>query len=140
MSKIVNISEATSIASHSLALIAGSSDMLNAKEIASITDFSRNHLAKVLQVLVKNNYLDSTRGPKGGFYLKKSADDITLLEIHELIEGAVEINHCRKTDENCPFAECVFGDIRERISIELRDYLKNRKISNILKLKVNNYD
>jgi DNA-binding IscR family transcriptional regulator len=65
MSKVVHISEAASLAVHSMALIASNEGMLNVNNIADITKSSRNHLAKVMQILVKNDYLTSTRGPKG---------------------------------------------------------------------------
>ncbi|MBN1338109.1 MAG: Rrf2 family transcriptional regulator, partial [Bacteroidales bacterium] len=53
----VNISEASVIAIHSLALIAGTSKNLNANKIAGITKFSKNHLSKILSILVRHNYL-----------------------------------------------------------------------------------
>ncbi|MCB0807369.1 MAG: Rrf2 family transcriptional regulator, partial [Bacteroidales bacterium] len=67
MSSFINISDASTIAIHSLALIANTERSLNANKIAEVTHFSRNHLAKVLHILVKHKYLDSLRGPNGGF-------------------------------------------------------------------------
>ncbi|MCK9618513.1 MAG: Rrf2 family transcriptional regulator [Lentimicrobiaceae bacterium] len=87
MSKIVHVSEAASIAIHSMALIAQNTEIMNVNTIAEITHSSKTHLAKVMQQLVKNNFLESERGPKGGFILKKPANEILLLEIYELIEG-----------------------------------------------------
>jgi len=46
MSRLVHISEAASLAIHSLALIASSTIRLNAKKIADILHVSQNHLAK----------------------------------------------------------------------------------------------
>ena len=71
MSKIINISEAASIAIHSVVAIAKSKVKLNATELAVSTNVSRNHLAKVMQQLTKFGYLSSDRGPKGGFILNK---------------------------------------------------------------------
>ena len=56
MSRLIHISEAASLAIHSLALIASSKMRLNAKKIAGILHVSQNHLAKILQVLAKNEY------------------------------------------------------------------------------------
>lgn len=116
MAKVVHISEAASLAVHSMALIAGSKEMLNVNQIADLTHASRNHLAKVMQTLVKNNYLESVRGPKGGFTLKGDAAGITLLEIYELIEGTLEHKYCGIGDQKCPFRTCVFGGLADRFS------------------------
>lgn len=131
LASFINISEATSLAIHSMAIISNSKDSVNANEIANKTDFSRNHLAKILQILVKNNFLESTRGPKGGFYLKKPANEISLLNIYELLEGELETEHCRRHFNKCPFDECVFGNIREKVSEEVRLYFSKRKLSDI---------
>ncbi len=131
MAKVVHISEAASLAVHSMALIAGSKEMLNVNQIADLTHASRNHLAKVMQTLVKNNYLDSVRGPKGGFTLKGDAEKITLLEIYELIEGTLENSFCGIEDQRCPFASCVFGGLANKFSIDFINYLKNTTLSKI---------
>lgn len=132
MSKLIHISEAASLAIHSVALIAASNEPLNASQIAKTLTVSRNHMAKVLQVLVHHNYLTSIRGPKGGFMLKRSSEDITLLEILELIEGDAEITYCNVHDSNCPFHECVYGDIREKVTNDLINFFNNRKISDLI--------
>jgi Rrf2 family protein len=128
MSKIFNISEASSIAVHSLALIAKSKRQINATELAEMTNFSRNHLAKVLQRLVKSNYIKSVRGSKGGFVMNKNSKEISLLEIYELMEGALEQNKCNIHNGACQFSFCIFGNFREKFTNEFKDYLKNKTI------------
>lgn len=132
MSKIIHISEAFSIAIHSMALIAQSAEKINVNIIAEKTHSSKTHLAKVMQQLVKNNFLESERGPKGGFILKKPANEISLLEIYELIEGIPENHPCGIPSGKCPFKTCVFGGMTEKLSKEFIDYLSNRKLSEIL--------
>lgn len=131
MASFLNISEAASIAIHSMAYIANAKELVSAQTIATQTAFSRNHLAKVLQILVKNNYLNSTRGPKGGFTLKKQADKINLLEIYELMEGVLKVDECQRDTGVCPFEDCVFGNIREELTDSAREYFRNRKLSDI---------
>jgi Rrf2 family protein len=111
MGKLVNISEATSIAIHSLALIANNEQRVNATQIAQFTTFSRNHIAKILQVLTRHNYLESERGPAGGFRLNKNPQDICLLDIYELFEGKAVEHSCGIHYQKCNFSECVYGDI-----------------------------
>ena len=136
MSKVVHISEAASLAVHSMALIASNEEMLNVNNIADLTKSSRNHLAKVMQVLVKNDFLTSTRGPKGGFVLKKEASTIMLLQLYELMEGPIEKQHCGIYTDKCPFTTCVFGNLADRFSEDFIHYLKTTKLSDILRKKI----
>jgi Rrf2 family protein len=138
MSRLVHISEAASLAIHSLALIASSQVRLNAKKIAEILHVSQNHLAKILQVLAKNEYLTSNRGPGGGFILKKNADEVSMLEVYQLIEGNVECQFCGITEKACPFISCIFGGKPDKLTNEFVEYLTNTKISD-LKTKEINY-
>ncbi len=138
MSRLVHISEAASLAIHSLALIASSKARLNAKKIAEILHVSQNHLAKILQVLAKNEYLDSNRGPGGGFVLKKKAEEVSMLEVYQLIEGNVDCQFCGITENLCPFISCIFGGKPDKLTNEFVEYLTTTKISD-LKTKDNTY-
>lgn len=131
MSKLINISEATSIAIHSIALIGREKRQINANEISRITGFSKNHLSKVLQTLVKQGYLKSIRGPKGGFTLNFAPDKISLLEVYEVFEGKVSVDYCKEHNEKCPFENCIYGDILDDISADFRKRFGNRRISDV---------
>jgi len=96
MAKLFNISEASNIAVHSLALIAAGNKPMNTAIIADMLHLSRNHISKVLQVLAKQKILASGRGPKGGFKLLKDPDDISIIEIYELIDGKIEPELCMR--------------------------------------------
>lgn len=136
MTKVVHISEAASLAVHSMALIATNKEMLNVNHIADLTNSSRNHLAKVMQILVKNDYLTSTRGPKGGFILKKDASTIYLLQLYELMEGPIEKQHCGIFTDKCPFTSCVFGNLANRFSEDFIEYLKATSLTDIIRKKL----
>ncbi len=128
MSKVLNISEAATIAIHSMGLIARSDKLVSTQEIADVTGFSKNHISKILQQLVKNGYLVSTRGPKGGFVLNEKAKEKSLLDIYNLIEGELEDNTCKMQCENCPFSSCIFGGLEQKFTNEFRNYLMGRKV------------
>jgi len=51
-------------------------------------------LGKIMQVLVKQQILESTKGPHGGFCLRKPAIDIPIMEVIELMEGKEPFNNC----------------------------------------------
>jgi Rrf2 family protein len=133
LSKVLNISEAATIAIHSMGIIARSNDSLNVQQIADLTGFSKNHTAKVLQQLVKNNFLTSSRGPKGGFIIKKDPSEITLMDIYKIIEGDIETEEtlCKMHCDNCPFSNCIFGGLNEKFSREFKHYLMEKTLATI---------
>lgn len=135
MTKLFNISEASNIALHSLALISVSNKSLNTNSLSEILNLSRNHIAKVLQTLTRYGIVSSGRGPKGGFTLLKDPREISIFEIYELIDGKIEAEHCRREEGFCPFETCVYGDERQRLYEEFRAYYSNRKLAD-LKIKV----
>ncbi|MCX7991685.1 MAG: Rrf2 family transcriptional regulator [Proteobacteria bacterium] len=51
-------------------------------------------LAKILQRLAKKGILSSTRGATGGFKLKKSLSEITVLSVVEAVDGEIALNKC----------------------------------------------
>jgi Rrf2 family protein len=136
LNTLLNISEASTIAIHSLALIGNAPERINVIQIAEMTRFSKHHIAKVLLLLTKRGYISSGRGPKGGYVLIKDPSEITLLEIYELIDGPVLNGHCTIHDSTCPFTECVWGNMREQVETDFLGYLKNRTIKSIINPKL----
>lgn len=134
MSKVITISEAASIAFHSMVLIAGAHDHLNVTQIAERMGSSRHHVAKILQRLVKEGYLRSNRGPAGGFTLNKPAGDVSLLEIYETIEGKLSETSCPLDHPVCPFDKCLMGNIVTKMTREFRKYMEEQKLSDYIKL------
>lgn len=133
MGKVLNISEAATIAIHSMALIAKSSNLIGAQEISDITSFPRSHISKILSQLTKNGYLKSIRGPGGGFEIRRSSNQISLMELYKLFDGEIqESTSCRMPCETCPFADCIFGGLATKFSREFHDYLSNNSLASIL--------
>lgn len=126
------MSEAASIAIHGMVLIARSEKGMNVLKIAEVTGFSKNHLAKVLQRLVKNDLLKSVRGPAGGFSLKKDPSEVTLLQIYESIEGQLEITDCPLTYEICNFEKCVMGNVVNKMTMEFKKFLQKQTLKNYM--------
>lgn len=129
MARIFSLSEASSIAIHSMVLIARNKNGINAGQIAEYTNFSRNHIAKVLQRLVKSDMVKSVRGPAGGFTIKKDPKKISLLKIYEAIEGPIEISDCPLAHEICNFEKCLMGNVVNKMTTEFRKFLKNQTLA-----------
>jgi len=50
---------------------------------------------------VKQDFLNSTKGPNGGFYLKRPAIDITLMEVINAIDGSASFEICVIRNSPC---------------------------------------
>ena len=132
MSKIFALSEAASIAIHSMVLIARAENGINAVKVAEITGFSKNHIAKVLQRLVKNDMLKSVRGPLGGFSMKKSPKEINLLDIYQSIEGPLDVGDCPLSYELCGFDRCLMGNVVNKLTAEFKIFLQDQTLQSYL--------
>jgi Rrf2 family protein len=58
-------------------------------------------VSKVLQQLVQAGLITSYRGARGGFQLARPAEQVSLLEVVEAIEGPTQINLCMPEGPNC---------------------------------------
>jgi Rrf2 family protein len=132
MSKIVAYSEAASIGIHSMVLIARKGEMMNVIKIAEATGSSKHHVAKILQRLVKEGFLSSTRGPSGGFGLNIDPAKISLLQIYEAIEGKVLIPECPVEHQVCPFLKCIMGTVVGQMTQLFIDYLKTNSVADLI--------
>jgi len=130
MSNLINISEAASLALHGLVLIAKNQpSRINVKVLAEKLNASQTHMAKVFQKLGKANLVRSLRGPAGGFELNKQAEDITFLEIYEIIDGEIILGDCPLGKNHCVFKSCIFDNELTRISTEIYEAFSKIKLS-----------
>lgn len=130
--KILNISEATLIALHSLVFIAKSKDVpLSVKQISSGIGSSVNHVSKILQRMATQGFINSIRGPKGGFILISDPKKLLLIEIYESIQGKIEDTFCPFNEKACTFNKCLFQGLDKKISQEFIDYLNNTSLADL---------
>ena len=132
MSKIFNMSEAASIGLHSMVIIARQEEMMNVIKISEMINASKHHVAKVLQRLVKDDVLKSSRGPFGGFSLNKKPEEISLLVIFESIEGKMEVSKCPNNIEICPFDKCILGTVANKMTKDFKEYLSGQTLDKYL--------
>ena len=134
MARLVNISEAVSLALHTMALLAtGDGHRLRNQEIAEKLGASGHHLAKVMQRLAKAGLVDSVCGPQGGFLLDQRAEDVTLLRIYEAVEGTLDEEGCLLGEQVCGGRSCMLGEVLHSIHGQLRDYLGKTTLAELAK-------
>ncbi|MBU1220352.1 Rrf2 family transcriptional regulator [Myxococcota bacterium] len=134
MFNALNISEASNLAIHALIVLnnLGGKKKLSTQYIAKLLKVSESHLAKVMQRLVKKGILQSVRGAKGGFNLKKKPEDITLLEVTEIIDGNVPTKRCLFQIPRCQDGDCIIARLQHDVSVMVRERLAQHSIADFM--------
>ena len=136
MSEFLKLSEASSLALHTMAILTVFPEKLSTRKIAEILKASPHHLSKIMQRLVKIGMVESVRGPHGGFKLVKEAREINLLEIYEVIEGPFKTTECTICSESCMISNMLrkmeqdFIDLMSQTNIETFAHAVKTNLSN----------
>lgn len=131
MGGLLRISEAAVLAVHTVALLgAHRGESITTRDIAFALDASEAHLSKVLQQLGKRGVVSSVRGPKGGFALSEGAEELTLLDVYEAMDGPLCETLCLLDAPVCE-GRCVMGGLLRDVRGMVRGYLAGSKISDV---------
>lgn len=99
---------------------------ISIRQVSEDLNISSHFLTKILQQLTKAELMESMKGPNGGVQLKKSGDEITLIEIVAAIDGMDILTECALglpgcgTAKPCPLHD-QWADTREEIKKMLED-------------------
>ena len=130
MAGVLKISEAASMGLHAgLYLAEHRGRAVTTREMAETLKVSEHHLAKVMGRLAKQGLVRSERGPSGGFKLNRDADEITLLEFYEAIDGSISARGCLFNQAVCESEHCLLGDLISHLNTEVREFLGQAKLS-----------
>ena len=66
----------------------------NAREVAEETQLPSPVVSKILKTLAREGLLSSHRGSKGGYTLARPAEEITVPEMIEALEGPIGLTEC----------------------------------------------
>lgn len=93
-------------------------------EVAEKQRIPLSFLAKIMAQLSAAGIVRSTRGAHGGVALGRPADEISLLDIVEAIDGPVLLNECVLDPTACPLgADCTVHRVWCQAQSELVDRL-----------------
>lgn len=102
---------------------------IKASEVSKETGIPKRFLEITLLKLKSADLLDSKKGVKGGFVLKKSPSLITLYDIVSVTESSLNIFECKKYIGN----NCNFLNILDSINTKFIETLKSITLEDILK-------
>lgn len=73
----------------------------NVLEIAKSAGVPSHYIAKLLQILTRNQIVNSIKGPGGGFFIDPKGDPIYLIELVNAIDGDSVFTSCGLGLANC---------------------------------------
>ena len=118
----------------------GQGKLVSAKEISEKYSIPGELLAKVLQTLSRNGFIDSQPGPSGGYRLARDSSEISLGSVVRAIEGEHGLCGCMKgEDPDCDQLECC--SVREPLQLihkELFGVLDKHKLSEFESIRRHN--
>jgi Rrf2 family protein len=77
-----------------IAMHAVAGKKIGIKEVANELELPLAFIGKILQELVRKGLLASTKGPNGGFYLHRSASNISIMDVIREIDGLEAFKRC----------------------------------------------
>ncbi len=103
-------------------------------QLASEGKMPERFLLQILRNLVTHGILRSTRGVDGGYTLVRPADQISLLEVIEAIEGPYDTNlNLGDGDGSAPASPDMLRMALDQVATTTRLQLEGIKISQLLK-------
>ena len=95
-------------------------------KIAKEQKIPPSFLAKIVSQLSIAGLIHTSRGARGGVSLAKPADEISVLEVVQSIDGPIFLNECTENAETCPFQNsCPLREIWCEARAELIKKLSN---------------
>lgn len=72
-----------------------------APDVASATGIALPTVSKILKILTRAGVLTSVRGAKGGYYLAREPERITVATVISALEGPIALTECSVSHKGC---------------------------------------
>ena len=101
-------------------------------DVARREQIPRAILARIVAHLAQRGLVTSRRGKRGGVSLGRRAENISLLEVVEAIEGPIVLNRCLRSPAECPLCrDCSAHDVWLDAQARLRSFLQEISIAEL---------
>jgi Rrf2 family iron-sulfur cluster assembly transcriptional regulator len=133
----LEITRKADLALRAMQVMAASDEPVKGKELAETIGTTVAFIAQVMKPLVDQGWVESDRGPKGGYLLVGDTSNISVLELIESIEGPTQDGRCVLKGTPCPVTEhCALHDAWTRAQSALLTELSTIPINDHLTKKV----
>ena len=102
------------------------------KEIAEFIDASEHTVGKMLQVLVKEEVINSIKGPNGGFFITEKQKNQPIINIVEAIDGKEVFKQCGLGFSQCSSAHpCPIHDDYKVVRDLFEKMCREKKVTDL---------
>ena len=106
---------------------------LQIKTIAHRQNISRKYLEQIIAILKSNGLVASVRGPRGGYLLAKTPEEITLYDLFRALEGSSTTVECLKNKNYCSrYPGCVARQAWAKLQQTIDDALKSLTLQELV--------
>ncbi len=96
-------------------------------------NISQQYLEQIVAILRRGGIVESMRGAYGGYRLARSMDDITALEVVELMEGSLAPVICIEDEDKCEHTgNCSTEGLWQKVNNAVRDVLKSTNLAQLV--------
>ena len=120
----------------------------NVKKPTSLTAISLrqgisiSYLEQLFLKLRKNNLVQSTRGPSGGYVLSKPPEEIKLLSIINAVDEKIKTLKCKKESKrgcNHKSIKCITHNLWDDLEVYINKFFEDNTLNDILFKEVRNH-
>jgi len=111
----------------------GENNVVRIKDIAERQQISDKYLEQIISVLNKAGYVRSTRGPQGGYSLRKAPEEYTVGDILRLTEGSLAPVAC--VEEEGSEVDCVTVEVWKRLNQAISDVVDHITLADLVALQ-----
>lgn len=101
----INLQRKTDLAIRAIESLAAEGDRIAGSRLAAEVGATPQFLLHVMHPLKQSGWVDSTRGPNGGYRLEVEPTGISVLDVIEAVEGPVANDKCVLRGGPCPRSE-----------------------------------
>ena len=113
-------------------MVSSEQERFTAAELAEITRIPSPTVSKILQMLLHEGLLDSTRGAKGGYRLTRPSTEINVRDIINVFEGSIALTECNLDDSSCDQHDvCSTSNNWKRINQAVRQALQGISLADM---------
>lgn len=114
-----------------LAIYQKQGETVSLVDIANRQDLSQSFLEQLFCKLKKQGLVASIRGAKGGYYLNKHEQEISVADIITAIEEDIDSTYC-KGAKNCKSGgKCLTHNLWEKLNLVINDFLANVSLDDL---------
>jgi len=102
------------------------------KEIAGFINASEHTVGKMLQTLVREQVINSAKGPKGGFYITAKQKNCSIINIIDAIDGKDVFDQCGLGLSKCSATHpCPMHNDYKAVRDQFKTICRQKKISDL---------